>query len=83
MIRVFEDKGQQLVDARELHGFLGVGKHFRTWIQDRIEKYGFTEGSDYVVLEGRPILGAPTPSKDYAIKPKTNIVTEENEYDSD
>lgn len=67
MIKVFEDKGKQLVDARELHSFLEVGKRFTTWIQDRIEQYDFAEGADYVVLEGLPKLGAPTPSKDYAI----------------
>lgn len=35
------------VDARELHKALGVGKDFSTWIKDRIEKYGFSEGKDF------------------------------------
>lgn len=68
MIKVFEDKGQQLVDARELHSFLGVGRDFSNWIKDRIEKYGFTEGSDYVVLESSPELANVLHAKkDYAI----------------
>lgn len=46
-------------NARELHSFLEVGKHFRTWIQDRIAKYNFVEGQDYVTVESlsRPDLG--------------------------
>jgi len=47
------------VNARDLHAFLGVGKVFRTWIQDRIAKFGFVEGQDYVCTQGlsRPNLG--------------------------
>lgn len=37
------------VNARELHAFLGVGKHFRDWIKERIEQYGFVENQDYVI----------------------------------
>lgn len=39
------------VNARELHEFLEVGKRFATWIQDRIQKYGFIEGEDYIIVE--------------------------------
>ena len=39
----------QTVNARDLHAFLGVGKVFAAWIQDRIEKYGFIEHHDYVM----------------------------------
>jgi phage anti-repressor protein len=72
MIQIKEHNGEQLVDARELHTFLGVGKVFRAWIQDRIEQYEFIEGRDYVVLEQRPKLdditrGVGRPSKEYAI----------------
>ena len=38
---------QQLVNARDLHTALDVGRDFPTWIKDRIEKYGFVEGEDY------------------------------------
>jgi phage anti-repressor protein len=40
----------QAVDARELHGFLGIGKKFSDWIKDRINEYGFAEGMDYVLI---------------------------------
>jgi phage anti-repressor protein/phage antirepressor YoqD-like protein len=59
------------VSARQLHSFLDVGKHFRTWVQERIESFGFVEGQDFVVVEGlsRPELGAsksrPQATKEY------------------
>lgn len=39
---------QKTVNARDLHAFLEVGKDFSTWIKDKIEKYDFKEGKDYV-----------------------------------
>lgn len=39
---------QRVVNARELHDFLEVGKDFTTWMKDRIKKYDFVEGVDYV-----------------------------------
>jgi|GEM_PF-4502416 len=38
------------VDGRELHAFLGVGRDFSTWIKDRINEYGFIDGTDFVVF---------------------------------
>lgn len=48
-------QSQPLVNARELHSFLGIGKDFSTWIKDRIEKYGFTDGEDYspILVSGK------------------------------
>jgi phage anti-repressor protein len=40
---------EQLINARELHEFLEVGKDFTSWIKDRIEKYGFVENQDYIL----------------------------------
>lgn len=40
---------QRVVNARELHDFLEVGKDYSTWVKDRIKKYGFIEGEDYVL----------------------------------
>jgi phage anti-repressor protein len=37
------------VNARDLHAFLGVGKVFGAWIQDRIEKFDFVENQDVVI----------------------------------
>lgn len=39
---------QPTVDARELHAFLGVGKVFAAWIQDRIKQFEFVENQDFV-----------------------------------
>lgn len=41
-----------LVDGRDLHAFLGVGRDYTTWIKDKIGEYDFKEGEDY-----SPILG--------------------------
>lgn len=58
----------RLVDARELHGFLGVGKDFSTWIKDRIRKYGFVENEDYSSFTkiGERAIGGTT-SIEYAL----------------
>jgi anti-repressor protein len=47
LLTVCENNGQQVVNARDLHVGLGVGRDFSNWIKDRIEKYGFCEGVDY------------------------------------
>jgi anti-repressor protein len=46
-----------VADARDLHSGLQVGRRFTTWIEERIEKYGFREGSDYEVSH-LPNLGS-------------------------
>lgn len=38
----------RLVNARELHAFLEVGKDFSTWIKDRINQYDFQADKDYI-----------------------------------
>ena len=38
-----------VVDARSLHEFLNVGRHFATWIKGRILNSQYFEGIDYVV----------------------------------
>lgn len=32
-----------LVNARDLHSFLGVGRMFAHWVKERIAEYGFVE----------------------------------------
>lgn len=49
----------QLVDARTLHAFLEVGKRFATWITDRIDRYGFSEGEDFFPKRGKTSNGRP------------------------
>lgn len=46
------------VDGREVHRFLKVGKDYTTWMKDRIKKYGFIEGIDFVSLSQSPISGS-------------------------
>jgi phage anti-repressor protein len=47
LVKVTEYDGRQMVNARDLHERLEVGRDFSHWIKDRIEKYGFEEGLDY------------------------------------
>lgn len=51
LINVWQtERGNQAVNARELHAFLGVGRDFSTWIKNKIEKYDFVENKDYCKL---------------------------------
>ena len=47
LIRITEQKGIQLVDARELHRKLQTRRDFSNWIKGRIQEYGFIENEDY------------------------------------
>ncbi|EPT2865169.1 antA/AntB antirepressor family protein [Escherichia coli] len=69
LIPVFEgtisNEPTLLVNARDLHGFLEVGKDFSNWIRAKLNEYGFVENLDYILFS--PIL-AKTPGrrrKDY------------------
>jgi len=57
------EEGTHLVDARMLHGFLGVRRDFSTWLKERINRYGFIEGEDYITFSpdlGKNQKGRPT-----------------------
>lgn len=56
--------GQQVVDARDLHDFLGIGKDFSNWFKD-MTKYGFDEGKDFSPISAKSNGGRKR--KDYAI----------------
>jgi phage anti-repressor protein len=47
---------EKTVNARDLHEFLGVRRDFNTWIKQRIAKYDFVEGVDFINLDS-PISG--------------------------
>ena len=47
----------QSINARELHTFLVVGRDFSTWINGRIDQYGFEEGLDYTSQRLLPETG--------------------------
>jgi anti-repressor protein len=51
-LRTMGDARVPTVNARQLHSFLEVGKHFASWIQDRIASFGFVEGQDFVIADG-------------------------------
>jgi len=57
-----------VVDARQLHAALQVGKDFSTWIKDRIQQYGFQENQDFGVF---PDFGENSqrgrPAKEYRL----------------
>ena len=48
IIKIVDHKGQRIVDARELHKFLGSKRDFSNWINDRIKKYEFNKNVDYI-----------------------------------
>ena len=69
LVPIYQDGTRRVVNARELHGFLGAGKRFADWVTDRIEKYGFEEGVDYVTVfpdSGKNPQGG-RPTKDYLL----------------
>lgn len=46
---IFNDIGEGCcVNAKDLHVQLGVGRDFSTWIKERIKKYDFLEGVDFI-----------------------------------
>ena len=45
------------VNARELHGFLDVQTRYNDWIKNRIEQYGFGEGTDFLTLTENLVSG--------------------------
>ena len=53
------------VNARELHGFLGVGTAFKDWISRRIAEYDFQEGRDFCSFMSESQGGRP--GKEYAL----------------
>lgn len=52
--------GNPIVNARDLHAFLEVGKDFSTWLKSKLKKYDFIENVDYARIffdiNGRRIL---------------------------
>jgi len=51
------DKGEQLISARELHEFLEVKTRFNDWIRGKVEKYGFIENEDFISLTENLVSG--------------------------
>lgn len=50
LLPIYEnEKKERLVNARELHNIMKVGRDFTNWIKDRIKKYYFIENEDYIL----------------------------------
>jgi phage anti-repressor protein len=81
LIPVYQsDKGTNLVNMRELHSWLNIGRDFPTWIKDRIEKYGFIENQDYILFPNSGENSEGRPRIDYIFKldPAKEIAMVEN-----
>lgn len=63
---------QLLVNARDLHSFLEVGRDFTTWIKGRIHQYDFVENHDFLVFTslGENLQGG-RPSVEYSLSLNT------------
>lgn len=51
------DQAVQTVNARELHGFLGVGKDFSDWIKTQVDRARLIEGRHYIKVAHSPEKG--------------------------
>lgn len=53
-----EHEGQQMIDARALHGWLGNKTPYTDWIRRRVDEYGFQAPTDFHAIlrktGGRP-----------------------------
>lgn len=50
IVPIYEnDKGEKLINARELKEKLNIGRDFTTWIKNRIDIYQFKENQDYIL----------------------------------
>jgi phage anti-repressor protein len=55
--RSINEQTLDTVNARELHTFLEVGRHFATWLNARIRQYGFEMDVDYTIISRDPKWG--------------------------
>lgn len=69
LVNVFEgvigSVRQLVVNARDLHSFLQVGKVFAAWIQERIGKYEFVENEDFIAIFQNRKIGHGRGKVDY------------------
>lgn len=87
LIPVYESElDEKVVDARELHGFLEVGRDFSSWIKDRIQKYEFVEGEDFTLTLTKTGERQNVTRHDYTLKldvAKEICMVESNEKGSE
>ena len=65
LFKITRENGKKVVSARELHEKLESKQEFANWIKGRIEKYGFEENKDFLIILSKSTGGRPT--KEYAI----------------
>jgi len=70
----FNGEKKRFVNARELYGWLGVGRDFSNWIKDRIGKYDFVEDLDFFVAFAKFGDGFSGLNKAKAIDPKSGKI---------
>ena len=58
-----------MIDARSLHGWLGVGRDFSNWFRKLTSDYGFQEGADYSPVSADNARKRGKPRKDYLLTP--------------
>lgn len=72
LVNVYQNEvNEKIVDARELHEFLEVGKDFTSWIKSKLTKYGFEEGLDYYVTFTKTGERKNVTKHDYKLKMDT------------
>jgi phage anti-repressor protein len=72
VIPIYDNNGERIVNARELHTFLQVKDKFATWMTRRIDKYGFIENLDYVCISQKcETSTGSTVKKEYYLKMDT------------
>ena len=70
LIKIYQGN---LIDARELHSFLGSKQKFSDWIKNRIRKYDFVENKDF--FTSHKIMIRENSAKQGASKSKEYFVT--------
>jgi phage anti-repressor protein len=50
IIRIEKTAGMETANARELHEFLQAKSRYNDWISNRIKKYQFVEGKDFITI---------------------------------
>lgn len=53
------ESNEQVVSCRELHQFLEVKTKYKDWIKRKIEKYGFIENIDFVLVAQKRATNNP------------------------
>ncbi|WP_339147672.1 antA/AntB antirepressor family protein [Sutcliffiella sp. BMC8] len=76
---VYENEnGDRLINARELHEQLVIGKDFTTWIKEKIKKYDFEESKNYFLIMKKGECGRPRTEYFLAIDTAKEIAMVQN-----